>query len=502
MNCPQCGSALSAAALFCRKCGAKIEPLDTQAKQTGRSQPEIEDTEPGRKISNHADLNHLPDLCLVIGFAEDGMPLALSIKRSEDMLGRIKDFKRTLPANDPLAGHFETSINSLQAVIEQAWVRQGLTPLKLPDGKELTCFIPSRNIGDLFNATLLGKLIPVPPGLENGWEGQKAVGHATQRMAAEARGGGQPAIFSSGGQNRFLALSAEDARAFVVSWDTKDDDKSIVYQREFLPESLQFLKGSTFRLERRDQSFSPPKLVAQGNLLQLDSFLQGLQYGEMEIKGLATFKQECFVPRSSVTDVISKLLYILETYHASDKVHGDLKPNNILLTAQGIVLIDDLSLVVGQISPAASPGWAAPEQIIGQPVSHATDIYPVGMMLAGLIGAQINGQVVSYAIPSSRGKPRLVNVIAAPMLYLEPNNPAIPRSGVNDWLDFIERCLAFKASERFGSAAECLEALDHLNTTHPLQENISISLLHRRILLPMLFQDGWKLCHVVDSQVW
>ena len=82
-------------------------------------------------------------------------------------------------------------------------------------------------------------------------------------------------------------------------------------------------------------------------------------------------------------------------------VHGDLKPSNVLVTQDGDVKLVDFGVATLRTDPfatplevpqtglkALTPGYAPPEQVRGEPLSAAADVYALGVLVHVLVTGQ------------------------------------------------------------------------------------------------------------------
>jgi hypothetical protein len=159
-----------------------------------------------------------------------------------------------------------------------------------------------------------------------------------------------------------------------------------------------------------------------------------------------------------------------------------------MLAAEGPRLIDAFCLRPGDRSPGWTPDWSPPEQILGEPVSLATDVYPLGVMLSQVIGGTLVGEVRKFRSAHTAGGRKEFDVFYDPHIYVDPSNSAA--HDLRPWLRFIRSSLRFSSERRTPSARLFANQLRALMNEEPLAGRLKVSLSGRMARAIMI--DGTR----------
>jgi serine/threonine-protein kinase len=171
--------------------------------------------------------------------------------------------------------------------------------------------------------------------------------------------------------------------------------------------------------------------------------------------------------------LLQTLCAAVDYAHRRLLVHRDIKPSNVLIDREGQPRLVDFGIAKslqgagGDTQQPLSPAYCAPEQALGEPVSTATDVFALGLLLYELLTGTLPGQR-----RSSSGAALIQTVhderIAAPSLSVQTSgiNPKTIRGD----LDLIVlTALRREPDRRYPSALALAEDLQRWRGQLPIR---------------------------------
>jgi eukaryotic-like serine/threonine-protein kinase len=176
-------------------------------------------------------------------------------------------------------------------------------------------------------------------------------------------------------------------------------------------------------------------------------YVEGASLNDLIQRGLSV---------GEAVEIVRQVLAGARYAHEHGIIHRDLKPQNVLVDAEGRARVTDFGIARAGVSEITQTGsvlgtaqYLSPEQAQGLPVTAASDIYSIGVLLYEALTRHVPFEAespVTVALKQVSERPRPPSEL----------NPAVSRA-----LDAVVlKALAKDPANRFASAEEFLAALD------------------------------------------
>jgi serine/threonine protein phosphatase PrpC len=144
----------------------------------------------------------------------------------------------------------------------------------------------------------------------------------------------------------------------------------------------------------------------------------------------------------------------------SDLVHGDIKPDNIMIAKDDdenltykIIDFGSITEIFSLNSTAGTPSYLSPERFLGESISESSEIFSIGVTLyLALSGKYPYGEIEPFQTPN----------------FKEAKKPSSFNSNIPDWLDsLILRSIAIDKSRRYEHYSEMAYELKYPQKVKP-----------------------------------
>jgi len=192
------------------------------------------------------------------------------------------------------------------------------------------------------------------------------------------------------------------------------------------------------------------RLIREGFLRRRKQYSLVMQF----VEGLNLRKERRY-PLGQIVDIMLQVAGVLSWLHSKGFIHGDLKPENIIISPTGHATLVDFGFSCKAGSSATSirgtRDYMAPEQVNMGRLTEKTDIYNFGATMYFLL----TGKFVPALIPAVGDKSHFI----APLNH-EPVSPRSLNRSVSPMLDeVILRCVRREVIERPSCIEEVMEVL-------------------------------------------
>ncbi|MBI4862207.1 MAG: hypothetical protein HY815_18410, partial [Candidatus Riflebacteria bacterium] len=326
------------------------------------------------RVRARGSLAQEPHTAVVLGDAPDGLPLVLEVERKSSVESAVLA-ALGYPPRDSLPHEVDRALSLMEEAVRAQARQAGLMKL---DHQQVYC--TACTVGTLFGDTLLARMLGAQSPLilpedrcAQSSQAEQVAITAAVSLAEEPR-----EVMRQLGLDRKLAVPLAEGAPSVVQApkDPKEKALDVASARPFFAEALRSYPSARFHFLKDDAK------EGEGSLRDDRAY-------ESAVREACSIAWS--VSRQDVGQSLIQVARSLGILHRSGRVHADVKPGNILVTEHGAAPFDPVLVQAGQIACAATPGWAAPEQVLARPVGPQTDVYALGLLAVSLLKAAIYG---------------------------------------------------------------------------------------------------------------
>jgi eukaryotic-like serine/threonine-protein kinase len=236
-----------------------------------------------------------------------------------------------------------------------------------------------------------------------------------------------------------------------------------------LPDALSTDPVRLARFEREARTASAlnhPSIITIHDIAEQD----GVTFIAMELIEGRTLRELLAEGPLSIDEALrwaTQIADALAKAHEAGVVHRDVKPANVMVTADGLAKVLDFGIARAAGAPAdasehlespagetqagellGTPHYMAPEQVAGEAVDHRADQFAFGALLYEMLVGEPPFEGLSL-------RALLSAILAREPQPLRERRPEVP----HDLERVVARCLAKDREERFATTGELVEAL-------------------------------------------
>lgn len=165
------------------------------------------------------------------------------------------------------------------------------------------------------------------------------------------------------------------------------------------------------------------------------------------VKGVALDRhqhEDTLLPLQQVLSIVEQVAQALQYVARQQIVHRDVKPENLMMTASGLVKLMDFGCAIATGSKgemvAGSLAYMSPEQLDGEPLDARSDIYSLGAVLYRLLTGH-------NTFEADNEFDARIAVLNFPALPIQQFRPALPPALVK----IVQRALEKDVDQRYAN---------------------------------------------------